>query len=77
VSVVEEWLPDAFDDTLFDNLEPSLRPELVQALRARKDFLLEHGFIRQDFAIDDWIAPGPLAAAQQRVQDEAVQARAA
>jgi len=65
VSVADEWLPDAFDDSLYDNLEPSLRPELVDALKTRKDFLLRHGFIRQDFSVDDWIAPGPLAAAHE------------
>lgn len=70
VSVVEEWVPDAFDDTLFDNLEPSLRPDLIQALRVRKDFLLAHGFIQQDFSIDDWIASGPLAAAQALLQED-------
>lgn len=77
VSVVEEWIPDAFDDSLFDNLEPSLRPDLVNALRVRKDFLLEHGFIQQDFSIDDWIAPGPLAAAHRLLQHQAVEAKAA
>ena len=63
VSVVDEWISDAFDDLLYENLEPSLRPELVDALKVRKDFLLAHGFIRKDFSIEDWVKPEPLAAA--------------
>lgn len=70
VSVVDEWVPAAFDDSLFDNLEPSLRPELINALRIRKDFLLKHGFIRKDFSIDEWIEPGPLAAAHALLNKE-------
>lgn len=73
VSVVDEWLPNAFDAQVYDNLEPSLRPDLVDALKVRKDFLLAHGFIRNDFSVDDWIQPGPLAAAHAllRQLDEA------
>jgi ABC-type nitrate/sulfonate/bicarbonate transport system substrate-binding protein len=63
VSVAEDWMAEAFDDAMYDTLEPTLEPELVEALRVRKDFLLRHGFIRNDFSIDDWIDPGPLAAA--------------
>ncbi|WP_420225101.1 ABC transporter substrate-binding protein [Pigmentiphaga litoralis] len=77
VSVVEEWVPDAFDDALFDNLEPSLRPDLVDALRVRKDFLLAHGFIQRDFSIDDWITPEPLAAARRLLAQDVNPAKAA
>jgi ABC-type nitrate/sulfonate/bicarbonate transport system substrate-binding protein len=63
VSVAEDWMAEAFDDAMYDSLEPTLQPELVAALRVRKDFLLRHGFIRNDFSIDDWIDPAPLAAA--------------
>lgn len=73
VSVVDEWIPDAFDTSLFDLLEPSLRPDLVDALRVRKDFLFEHGFIPNDFSIDEWVKPEPLAMAQEmlaRLGDE-------
>lgn len=64
VSVVEEWIPDAFDEVLFENLEPGFKPELVEALTIRKDFLFQHGFINHDFSIDDWLVPQPLAAAR-------------
>ena len=65
VSVADEWLPDAFDDRLYDNLLPTLSPQLVKALETRKDFLLEHGFIRNDFAVAEWIDPRPLALANE------------
>lgn len=74
VTVAEEWVPHAFDeDRLFDNLEPSLRSDLVAALTVRKDFLLRHGFIRHDFEIEDWIEPGPLAAAHELLQENDTQ----
>ena len=56
-------MPDAFDDSLFDNLSPSLEPRLVEALTVRKDFLFKHGFIKKDFSVHDWIDPAPLVAA--------------
>ncbi|OVZ60169.1 MULTISPECIES: ABC transporter substrate-binding protein [Pigmentiphaga] len=65
VSVVEEWVPAAFDASLYENLEPSLAPDLIEALSIRKDFLHRHGFIRHDFSVDDWIDPAPLAQARE------------
>ncbi|WP_296555498.1 ABC transporter substrate-binding protein [Pigmentiphaga sp.] len=72
VSVAYEWVPEAFDDTVYQNLEPSLAPELVRALEVRKDFLYEHGFIRNDFSIADWIVPGPLARARELLQERSL-----
>jgi ABC-type nitrate/sulfonate/bicarbonate transport system substrate-binding protein len=71
VSVAEEWVPEAFDESLYGNLEPSLRPELVSALEVRKDFLLRHGFIQNDFSVADWIDPAPLAEAHKLLGQEA------
>jgi hypothetical protein len=36
---------------------------LVEALEVVKSFLHEHQFIDQDFPIEGWIEPGPLAQA--------------
>jgi ABC-type nitrate/sulfonate/bicarbonate transport system substrate-binding protein len=77
VSVVDEWVPEAFDETVYDNLEPSLRPDLVEALGVRKDFLLKHGFIQTDFSISDWIKPEPLAAAHELLRQDAARRQAA
>jgi ABC-type nitrate/sulfonate/bicarbonate transport system substrate-binding protein len=48
---------------LHRGLRPSLGPQQLAGLGAQKDFLLEWGYIRRDFAIDDWIDPVPLAEA--------------
>ena len=70
VSVAEGWLPDAFDmDVLLDNLLPTGKPELVDALRQRKDFMFQHGFIPADFSIDEWVYPSLLDEAVRR-QDQ-------
>ena len=65
VSAVEEWLPEAFDESLYENLLPTLDDRLVHALEVRKDFLLKHGYLRKDFSVADWIDPKPLAAAHE------------
>ncbi|MBI2727900.1 MAG: ABC transporter substrate-binding protein [Polaromonas sp.] len=71
VSVVKEWLPDAFDESLYDNLLPSLDAKLVHALEVRKDFMFKHGFIKNDFSIAEWIDPKPLAAAREILKSQA------
>jgi len=63
VGTMDDWMPEAFDSSMYEDLAPSLRPELVDALRVRKDFLFEHGFIEKDFSIDEWLDPEPLALA--------------
>lgn len=45
------------------SLHPDLSSERTELLRVQKDFLRLHGFLDQDFDIDDWIDPRPLAAA--------------
>jgi ABC-type nitrate/sulfonate/bicarbonate transport system substrate-binding protein len=52
---VEQGLPD-----LADQLDVNLSVENIQALRRRKEFLLEHGFLPNHFDLDQWIAPEPL-----------------
>ncbi len=46
----------------------------VQALDVHKRFLLDWGFISNDFDTDAWIDPGPLAAAKERVDSLLLQA---
>jgi ABC-type nitrate/sulfonate/bicarbonate transport system substrate-binding protein len=41
-------------------LTPSLAPELVKGLEAHKRFLLDHGFIKEDFELEGWLERGPL-----------------
>jgi ABC-type nitrate/sulfonate/bicarbonate transport system substrate-binding protein len=44
-----------------------LSDELAQLYDRQKAFLLEFGFIEQDFDLNAWIDPAPLAAAQARL----------
>jgi ABC-type nitrate/sulfonate/bicarbonate transport system substrate-binding protein len=45
------------------NLVPELSNAAVAALEREKNFLLANGFIKQDFAVEEWIDPTFLAAA--------------
>ncbi|WP_020656069.1 ABC transporter substrate-binding protein [Massilia niastensis] len=52
---------------LHRSLMPALGPVQVAGLAAQKDFLLDWGYIRHDFAVEDWTDPAPLADALQAV----------
>lgn len=69
----EAWLDEGIGAQATENLAISLEPTLVEALDRRKAFLLAHGFIRQDFAVQDWFDAGPLqratAALAQHARD--------
>lgn len=69
VGTMDDWMPEAFDNTMYDDLAPSFRPELVEALRFRKHFLFEHGFIENDFSVDEWLDPTPLAMALEMMRE--------
>jgi hypothetical protein len=43
-------------------------------LEIRKNFMLEHGFIQNDFSVNDWIKPEPLAEAKRLLQRNGVSA---
>ena len=49
-----------------DKFLPRLDEGLVDAVEFVKSFLHEHGFIDQDFALDEWIDPRPLQQAYER-----------
>ncbi|WP_206077463.1 ABC transporter substrate-binding protein [Massilia sp. HP4] len=54
----------ALGPSLHRSLTPALDPIRLAGLAAQKEFLLDWGFIRRDFNIDDWIDPAPLAEAK-------------
>ena len=54
------------------NLLPTLSDKLVHALEVRKNFLFEHGYLRGDFSVKDWIDPEPLAAAHKLLESRVV-----
>lgn len=56
----EYWLDEGSSPDMASQLEMSLSQPLLDALEVRKNFLLQHGFIRNDFSIHDWVDPAPL-----------------
>lgn len=68
-SVAEEWVDTIYSPGVVEALEPSLDPTLIALLENQKDFLLEWGFIDDDFSVSDWVAHEPLAEARRRIED--------
>jgi ABC-type nitrate/sulfonate/bicarbonate transport system substrate-binding protein len=66
----EYWLDKGCGADFADRLDFSLAPELVKTLEVRKAFLLDHGFMRKDFEISDWMDPRPLQNAMKRLEAE-------
>ena len=71
--VTEEDAAVGYSPSLTSQLEPSLDPTLVAALEHQKNFLFREGFLKKDFSIAEFIAPGPLAAAKKIVDAEEAQ----
>lgn len=66
----EYWLDKGCGADFADRLHFSLDQSLINALNVRKKFLLDHGFMRQDFDISDWADPRPLTNAMKRLQSQ-------
>lgn len=56
----EAWVRFAYGDKLHESLGVDLSEKSVKGLTLFKDFLLQWGFIKQDFSVQDWIDPEPL-----------------
>ncbi|PAW79957.1 MAG: hypothetical protein B9S32_01115 [Verrucomicrobia bacterium Tous-C9LFEB] len=67
--VAEEFIELTYGDRLSQELGVNLSTENVEALRARKDFLLRHGFLAGDFDVDAWVDHRPLAEAHRLVAE--------
>jgi len=61
----EDVVERTYGPRLHERFDLTLADSHVQALRARKDFLLRHGYLRADFDLDAWIAREPLARVQR------------
>lgn len=71
---VSEEVADATYPQLERQLVTDLSPENVDLIRLRKQFLFSHGIIREDFALEDWIAREPLELAQEILRGDPVPA---
>ncbi|MGD9919915.1 MAG: ABC transporter substrate-binding protein [Pseudorhodoplanes sp.] len=56
----EYWLDQGCGADCHSRLQFSFDKDLLQALEMRKQFLLEHGFIRENFSIVEWADDRPL-----------------
>ncbi len=59
----ERWVREAYGPDLHLRQNTVIDDTCVAALRTYKDFLLQAGFIAEDFSLDDWIDTRPLEAA--------------
>ncbi|HEX5362259.1 MAG TPA: ABC transporter substrate-binding protein [Fluviicoccus sp.] len=60
-----EGVDAAYRHDFHRSLHPDLSPERVELLQIQKNFMLVHGFLDHDFALEDWIDHRPLQAALQ------------
>lgn len=60
----------AYGEEFHRGLHPSLDGERLELLGVQKQFLYTHGFLAADFDLDSWVAPEPLARAQELVAAE-------
>jgi ABC-type nitrate/sulfonate/bicarbonate transport system substrate-binding protein len=70
--VSEDTVRQGYGAVLAEQLDIDLSELRVNALKARKDFLLSHGFIRTDFDVDDWIDARPLNRARELLASGAI-----
>ena len=49
---------------------PSLSPQNLAATEVNKDFMLSHGYIENDFDVQEWAAPEFLQKAATEVLEE-------
>ncbi len=64
--IAAEDIGACFEPRYPAKLMPSLDADLLNALAVMKSFLLQRGYVGRDFAVDEWLAPEPLAEARAR-----------
>jgi len=63
-SAAERLVESAYGENLVPGLKTDLDPIKIKGLTASKNFLLKHGLIKNDFDVEKWVDPRPLAAAK-------------
>lgn len=71
LGVAEEFVVAAYGDKLSQQLDVNLSEANLDAIRLRKAFLVEHGFLPNDFDFDAFVDFGPLREAQRIVKERA------
>ena len=52
------------------DMVPSLSPYNLEALQINKDFMLSHGYIENDFDVNEWAAPEFMEKAAAEIVEE-------
>lgn len=60
VGWAENWIHYAYGRDIHKHLHIDLQPENIRRLEAFKTFMLQHGFITQDFSLPQWIDYEPM-----------------
>jgi ABC-type nitrate/sulfonate/bicarbonate transport system substrate-binding protein len=61
---------DTYRGILNVDLVPNLSPQNLAAIEIGKDFMVSHGYIKHDFDVKRWAAPGFLEAAAKELLGE-------
>jgi ABC-type nitrate/sulfonate/bicarbonate transport system substrate-binding protein len=61
---------DTFRGIEHIDLVPNLSPQNIAGIEIAKDFMLSHGYIKNDFDVKKWIAPDLLEQAARELLDE-------
>ncbi|WP_244099481.1 ABC transporter substrate-binding protein [Burkholderia gladioli] len=67
----EHWVRRAYRPDVHRQMTIGIDRGSLAALDDFKRFLHGHGFLPNDFDLDDWVDPAPLAAAYERLAEEA------
>ena len=69
VGATPEWVTVAYGPDVHRRLDLDLEARSIEALGRQKRYLLEHAFIDDDFDLESWIDPRPLALARDIVRE--------
>ena len=69
VGATPEWVTAAYGPDVHRQLDLDLAARSIEALDGHKRFLLDQGFIEDDFVVAEWIDPRPLAIALEMLDD--------
>ncbi|MGB9177075.1 MAG: hypothetical protein WCB46_10105 [Methanoregula sp.] len=61
---------DTYQGIKHVDMVPSLSAQNLQCIEIGKDFMLSHGYIKNDFDVDEWAAPEFLEKAAEEVLKE-------
>ncbi len=61
---------DTYQGIKHVDMVPNLSPQNLASIKIGKDFMLSHGYIKNDFDVDEWAAPEFLEKAAEELLEE-------